>query len=110
MNKAQRRRHHAKQRARKQRYRAWVLEHIAILDGLGLPLSARKRMYRLRHLVQPIVRSPFETGLMENLYYAEVRHVQAAYVSTVGTEALPRLAELVGGEHVCAKEEPDADL
>jgi hypothetical protein len=110
MNRAQRRRHHAKQRARNQRYRAWEAEHIAILDGLGLPLSARKHMYRLRHLVQPIVwRSPFETVLMKNLYYAEVRNVQAAFVSTAGTEALPRLAELVGGEYVCAPSAPVAE-
>lgn len=92
-----RRAHHAKQRARKQRYRAWVVEHIAILDGLGLPRAARKHMYRFRHIVQPIVwRSPFETGLLDNLFYAEVRHVQDAFVSTAGTEALPKLAEMVG--------------
>lgn len=93
---AGRRAHHARQRARKQRYRAWVVEHRAILDGLELPQSARKHMYRFRHLVQPIVRSPFETGLLDNLFYAEVRHVQDAFVSTAGTEALPQLAEQLG--------------
>jgi hypothetical protein len=110
MKKEQRRRHHAKQRARKQRYRAWEVENIAILDGLGLPRAARKRVYRLRHLAAPIVRRCFEPGMLRDLVSVEALHVRDAYVSTAGTEALPRLAELVGGEHVFAKEETDADL
>ena len=93
---AQRRHHHAQQRARKARYRAWEVEHIAILDGLALPRAARKRMYRFRHLVVPIVRSPFEAGQLDHLYEVEVQHARDALVSTASAEALPRLAELVG--------------
>ncbi len=96
MNKAQRRRHHAKQRARKQRYRAWEAANALILDGLALPRTARKVMYRLRHLAAPIVRRCFEPGMLRDLVSVEAMHVRDAYVSTAGAEALPRLAELVG--------------
>jgi hypothetical protein len=105
MNRAQRRRHHAKQRARKQRYRAWEAEHAPILDGLGVDRAGRRHMYRLRHLVRPIVRRSFEGELLRELYYAEVRYVRGAFVSTAGAEALPRLAALVD-----VKGGADADL
>jgi hypothetical protein len=93
MNRAQRRRHHAKQRARKQRYRAWEAEHAQILDELGLSRTRRKRLYRLLRIAEPIVQRCFEVELIRNRYYEEVLDVR---VSTAGAEALPRLAELAG--------------
>jgi hypothetical protein len=69
--RAQRRSHHAKQRARKQRYRAWEAEHAGFLAGTELSRADRKGLYRLGHPVGPIVRrfaARLEWGMLRNLF------------------------------------------
>jgi hypothetical protein len=81
---AGRRDHHAKQRVRKQRYRAWEAEYASFLEGLGADRATRKQMYRFRHIARPIVRRCFDGELMREMFGVEVRIAQDAMVSTAG--------------------------